>query len=367
MKRLFSFVVFGLGALALGGCPIYPDQSDHRVCSETTCYECPTQYISSDCTPDHCDRNSDCPVGYSCGADRTCVRGGATGCTGPADCPTGQTCGADRACHSSDCSINGCVSPYICKLSGGKFACVPPGADGGTGGPSADASTDSGSVTDGGAGCQTDSDCASLGTGAKCLSGTCVPPKDQCSDGTQCPPGNQCVDGACIPSCDASHPCPTGYGCDTTKGICTGNPTPCEGDAGGCPSGRTCVSDHCVDPCGEAGTCPSGSVCVSGGCVPDGRAQFVCNKDGTSAAEGTEDACAPGSICLHRSCYIGCDLEAGATACKSADKFNVCKSVATSSGSYAVCGSTDNLGSDCDPQQGKACGTGLVCIDGFCR
>ena len=57
----------------------------------------------------------------------------------------------------------------------------------------------------------------------------------------------------------------------------------------------------------------------------------------------------------------------GADACKSADKFNVCKSVTTSSGAHSVCGSDTNLGTDCDPTQGKNCASPLICIDGFCR
>ena len=99
----------------------------------------------------------------------------------------------------------------------------------------------------------------------------------------------------------------------------------------------------------------------SGGCTPDEKPVFTCAKD------GAQDACQAGSICLRHSCYIACDADAGADACKSADTFNVCKAVTTASGSHSVCGSATNLGSECDPTQNKACASPLVCIDGFCR
>ena len=82
-------------------------------------------------------------------------------------------------------------------------------------------------------------------------------------------------------------------------------------------------------------------VCVGGGCIPDQKPQFVC------ATEGQQDACKMGSICLHHSCYIGCDMDASMP-CKNADQFDMCKSVTTGTGTYAVCGSNANLGNECD-------------------
>lgn len=107
--------------------------------------------------------------------------------------------------------------------------------------------------------------------------------------------------------------------------------------------------------------CAAGLLCIDGGCVPDEKPVFVC------ATDGVKDACQQGSICLRHSCYIGCDADAGADACKSADNFNVCKEVTTSSGAHSVCGSSTNLGTDCDPTLGKNCASPLICIDGYCR
>lgn len=367
MKRFLSLGFFGLGVAMLAGCPIYPDQADHRVCDGQNCYRCPDDYYSKDCTSWGCATSYDCPSGYVCSSYGSCVAGGTYGgpvdasypgpgspCARPTDCGGGLTCGADGICHSGDCGTSGCPSGYVCKLSGGALACV------GTSTP-----TDGGGAPDTNPpfnGCNGDADCPSP-AGSRCLDGTCVAPANQCTDGTQCVSGSQCVQGACTPSCDASTPCPTGYACDTGKGVCTGNKTPCgnAADAGACPSGTTCSQDHCVTPCNADGTCSGKLVCVDGGCVPNAQAQFTCDK------EGTQDACASGSVCLHHSCYIACDPDAGTGACKSADKFNVCTSVPTSSGTYSVCGSGSNLGTQCGPTNANACTGGKICIDGNCR
>ena len=350
MKHVFSFVLLGLGAAALGGCPIYSDgDQSHRVCVGSDCYSCPDPYVSSDCYGFSCSADSDCPGGYACSSDHRChLTDGVppppntgTLCTKPSDCPSGQSCGADNRCHAGDCSSSGCPSNFVCKLSGGVPVCQPVGSTGGT------------------SACKSDADCPTP-AGSKCLSGTCFAPQDQCADATQCAPGSQCVQGACTPSCSASKPCPTGYSCDTAKGVCTGNSGACT-NSSQCASGKACVQQHCVDQCGAGATCPAGLVCVDGGCTPDQQPVFTCT------ADGAQDKCQAGSLCLRHSCYISCDADAGPDACKSADKFNVCKNVTTSSGAHSVCGSDSNLGTDCDPTQGKNCASPLVCIDGFCR
>jgi hypothetical protein len=210
--------------------------------------------------------------------------------------------------------------------------------------------------------CHSDSDC-STPAGSRCLTGKCVAPADQCADATQCAGDSQCVQGACTPACSATKSCPTGYACDTTKSVCTGtNPNPCSSSAQ-CTTGTgtVCVEQHCVDPCGAGGTCANGLKCVDGGCTPDQQPVFTCSTD------GVQGECQSGSICLRHACYIGCNADAGADACKSADQFNQCKSVTTASGAHSVCGSTNNLGTECDPTQGKSCATPLVCIDGYCK
>ena len=355
MKRLLSVVFVGMAAV-LAGCPIYSDAHTHRVCNGSSCYDCPDDFYSSSCTGWQCNSNYDCPGGYAC-SNGACTSNGQqpptgnpTTCSSPSDCASGQNCGSDGVCHSGDCSNSGCPSGYVCELANGQLACVAGGTTGGK---------------DGGTpfmGCTSDASCVNqIGNGAKCLDGACVAPPDQCSDATQCPNAEQCVQGVCTPSCDGSHPCPTGYACDTSKGVCTGNPTPCGSGGSACSGGTTCVDQRCVTPCGANNSCASGLICVDGGCIPDQKPTFVCS------TEGVQDACASGSVCLHHNCYIACAGDAGAGACAGADRYNQCKSVTTSTGTYNVCGSTTNLGSDCDPTQGKNCAAGQICIDGYCR
>ena len=350
MKHVFSFVLLGLGAAALGGCPIYSDDDRaHRVCVGSDCYSCPDPYVSGNCYDYSCYSDKECPAGYACGSNHRChVTDGLpppppTGplCTKPSDCPAGSTCGADNKCHTGDCSSSGCPSNFVCKLTNGAPTCEPVGSDGST------------------SACKADGDCPTP-AGSKCLSGSCVAPSDQCADATQCAPGSQCVQGACTPSCSANKPCPTGYACDGAKGVCTGTTGACTNSTQ-CHSGTVCVEEHCVTPCGAGLTCGAGLVCVDGGCTPNEKPVFTCTVD------GAQDKCQSGSLCLRHSCYISCDADAGPDACKNADQFNVCKSVTTSSGPHSVCGSDTNLGTDCDPTQGKNCASPLVCIDGFCR
>jgi hypothetical protein len=344
MKRIALFALLGTGAAVLGGCPIYPEGRDHRVCVDDQCFDCPDPYYSSGCTAWICSDHVDCPSGWTCASDRRCRPTGTTppppppgqSCAKPSDCPPGSNCGADNRCHEADCATTGCPATFVCKLTDGTPQCVSVGT-----------ST-----------CQNHEDCPTP-EGSKCLSGSCVAPADQCADGTQCAGDAQCVDGACTPACNAAKPCPTGYACDTAKGVCTVNPGPCTSSSQ-CAGDTVCVQEHCVERCGAGDTCPVGLVCVDGGCTPDQKPVFTCDGDGVG------NDCQEGSICLRRSCYIGCD-DSDPNACATADQFNVCKPVTTSTGTYSVCGSSSNLGTECDPTQSQHCASPLICIDGYCR
>jgi hypothetical protein len=106
--------------------------------------------------------------------------------------------------------------------------------------------------------------------------------------------------------------------------------------------------------------CPSGAVWVDNGCIPSQSATFFCN------ADGQQDACSAGSLCLHHNCYISCETPNDA-ACDNLPTFNVCKDVTTASGPHSVCGSDQNLGDECDPTLGMTCSSGKVCLDGYCK
>lgn len=327
MKRFVTFASFAIAGIALFGCPIYSDNGDYRVCNSSGCYRCPDNTFSSRCEPWGCVSGSDCPSGTAC--------------------VQGQCVGS----NPGDCTQTGCPQGQVCKLQNGSAQCVAnvlPDAGG------SDSSSDAAQPPE----CTQDAQCTQAkGAGAKCLNGTCVAAKDQCVDGTQCQNNYQCVNGVCTPGCSQTKPCPTGYACDTQKGVCTNNPNPCN-TSNDCSNGNVCVQNHCVPPCG--GGCATGFVCVGGGCIPDQKPQFVCTN------EGVQDVCKMGSICLRHNCYIACDQDAS-NSCMNADMFKICKSVDTQSGTYSVCGSSSNLGSECDVTKMKNCTNNGICIDGFCR
>jgi hypothetical protein len=151
--------------------------------------------------------------------------------------------------------------------------------------------------------------------------------------------------------------CTDGFSCDTNLGICKVPVLTCgiTNDCGG--PDKVCVAGTCV-PRSQAGMCSAGDVWVENGCIPSQSATFVCNQD------GAQDACAMGSVCLHHNCYISC-APPNDNACFGS--FPLCKTVTTTSGDHQVCGSTDNLGGDCDPTAGLACSPGKICIDGYCK
>lgn len=390
MKRRFVHQIFapivltvgGLGVVSLGGCPIY---SADTCAQDPNCVELqptgnppPPRYDSgvpkvdsgvdsggdtgSDVsTPSDC---GSCDDGYICtnsGTNR--YRCSAYDCRAiEKKCATGSACAEASpgvwSCKSTiptDCAKTGCITGYTCAPGNpGERVCV-----------SSDPNA-----------CVADADCqgTKTGPGSLCLGGVCKAAKDLCTDSTQCKAGKSCLNGRCITQCAAASDagpavsCENGYVCNATNSLCTETAGSCgaAGDAGPSCSGK-CVNDVCADKCGIDGSCKAGLVCVAGGCVRDDRPIFFCDKTGT--ADGSQDVCAVGSICLHHNCYLTCTGAADATTCAKADKFNVCKEVLTSSGVHFVCGSSSNLGTECDPTTTppKACAAGKVCLDGFCK
>src|SRR5260221_172713 len=73
--------------------------------------------------------------------------------------------------------------------------------------------------------CNADATCTG---GAKCIDGRCTPPSELCADATQCVvAGEACVNGVCVPRCSGATPCPGGYDCDYTRGVCQSSLTGC--------------------------------------------------------------------------------------------------------------------------------------------
>jgi hypothetical protein len=378
MKRLLLGIALLGVATVLWGCPIYGNEN--RVCQGSSCYSCPDQTLSGACINWSCSQDTDCDPGY------VCDQGSGTCTPGTTYTPDG---GGDDG--SEDCSSTGCPSGYVCKLANGVAQCVALGGSGGDAGAgpdsasSSDASTTETSTSDAAssgeaasssdasdgsiviAGCNADSDCG--GGGSLCVDGKCAAQVGLCSDGTQCiVAGSACVDGLCEARCSSTLPCPSGYGCDFTRGVCNLNPGPCQGSgASSCQGGATCVEGHCVPPCStgvEGGaSCAAGQVCVNGGCIPDQGATFACANDGDQGQ--LSNTCPSSAICLHHDCYPACALDA-APAAAGCTGGTTCTDVTIETGVYAVCAAAGTLGSQCDPAQGKACATG-VCINGSCE
>ena len=293
MKRLLLGIgLLGVAAV-LGGCPIYSSQgNEYRVCQGSGCYSCPDPSYSGACINWQCSQDSDCDSGYVCSDQNQCI-------------PAPPTSAAD----AGDCSVAGCPQGYVCKLSNGVAQCVVLGGSGSDAGTDSSTSTaDASGSADGPAAagpCNADSDCPA--PGARCLDGQCTSQIDLCSDGTQCnAQGSACVDGICEATCNTNTPCPSGYGCDFTLGVCDLNPGACSGSGTStCQGGAVCVETHCVPPCAstaEGGAvCPAGQVCVNGGCIPDQGATFTCSNDGDQGQ--LANTCADGYTCLHHDCY----------------------------------------------------------------
>jgi hypothetical protein len=398
MKRLLLCVSILVNVCVLSGCPIYSTSPDSQACGPYGCYDCPAGSSPADgaCIPWSCISSNDCPAGYTCGASsrslgHVCV-----------PIPSSTSGSAD----ASDCSA-GCPSGYVCKLSGGQTQCVlanrPPADAGGAvdawslpdsaivgsdtstaeedsaASPDSSDASDAARATDGSSpsdstsseaatvvACNANADCSG---GDTCINGQCTAPSELCSDTTQCITGGEaCVNGICVPHCSAgaeSVPCPSGYLCDFTRGVCRLNPTQCAGSGtANCQGGSTCVEGRCVAPCvssDSGAVCPAGEICVHGGCIPNEAASFACKNDGQSGSLAT--SCSSSQICLHHDCYAACDPDANSPC---ADPSASCQSVTVNAGTYVVCAAASTLGSDCDMAVGKPCSSG-VCIDGYCR
>jgi hypothetical protein len=264
-------------------------------------------------------------------------------CANPTDCGNGFTCGPDGTCHPGDCSVTQCINGFVCELSANGQVCnlVDPRA------------------------CTSDAECG--GTDA-CVNGTCVAASWLCSDRTQCLSGSVCVDGKCVVACGVGDSCPDGYLCQKESRLCNIVELGCAITADCGSPYVVCVDHACVPRCSVQGPCGEGlGFCVNNGCIPSQKIVAQC------AGEGVQAGCASGQICLHQHCYTSCAApdagvaEGGVGACTEGPEQDACKTITTAGGAYAVCGSTSNLGAECDLTVDKSCALGQICIDGFCR
>jgi hypothetical protein len=93
--------------------------------------------------------------------------------------------------------------------------------------------------------------------------------------------------------------------------------------------------------------------------VPVQKLVSQCQGDGTAVG------CPQGQICLHHHCYLSCQGP-NLGVCDGNASAPICKTITVASTSYSVCGTSENLGSACDPTAAASCPSG-TCIDGFCH
>ena len=367
MKRSLGVLgLFFFAALA-SGCPLYSDNVVSVECIYAT--DCPVGYRCTSagfCVPSTphggtpgdgglaSDARNDA-VGDALGRDVT-TEGGASDaaresstdappssdagsavfCGNPNDCLGGETCSTDGICHPGNCTMSPCINQYQCGVTPSGPACVRGDAKG----------------------CGADRQCFA---NERCLDGTCTAMTELCTDRAQCGPAKACADGRCVATCTADGQCAPGYLCRTALGICGAKAVTCL-HTNDCKShDQVCVDGACVPRCAAVGACGAGTgagVCVDNGCVPSGNVLAECDGQGTSTG------CAIGSICLHHRCYASCAADAGGCTAPSAP---LCKTVTVAGASYAICGTTETLGSECDLAAGKACTDAKTCIDGYCR
>jgi hypothetical protein len=258
-------------------------------------------------------------------------------CGNPNDCTGAETCATDGVCRAGNCLMTPCINQYQCGITSGGPACVRGDAKG----------------------CSADRQCFA---NERCVDGTCTSLAELCTDRTQCGAGKACADGRCVATCTADGQCAPGFLCRTALGICGAKAKTClhTNDCGS--HDQVCVDGACVPRCSAVGACGAGGaagVCIDNGCVPIGKVAVECD------GQGTPTGCSAGNICLHHHCYAACGQDAGT--CSAQSSAPICKTVTAAGASYAVCGTTETLGSECDLTAGKPCIDAKTCVDGYCR
>ena len=356
VKRFIALGAVLLSAILATGCPVYSDTAPYGSAGCRFATDCPNGYrctASGYCVPappigptGRTDAGqsdgpaSDAPVDVLpgdtfSGDDGTAV----TFCGNPSDCFADETCGTDGTCHRGDCSTISCINQFQCAVSittPSGLACVHADSRG----------------------CGSDRECA---RSSRCVDGRCIPLGELCTDRSQCAPGHACVEGKCIATCEMDSQCPTGFLCSTQVPVCNLQEAQCTGTLDCGRKDRVCVDGACVPRCGAAGVCGDGGagICVDNGCVPSQKPRVTCQIDGSS--------CGAGQICVHQSCYTSCQAP-NAGACAALAATPLCKTVTVGTTSYAICGTTQTLGSECDPTADKPCSLAAqTCVDGFCR
>lgn len=349
----------------------------------------------------------------ACSGGDEVANGGKTPCTFDSECTLGQVCLLkDGVCGAVECDF--CLSNQICYTNtDGTQSCSRP-----------ECTMDSEcegelSCVDGVCGestCQSREDC-DAGKICNVIAGKCVEPPEECSTNFDCPSGEVCLEsGSCRPGCASSEECAAGKVCDATDKLCVDGcrdstecsaeqtcdaSNSCTCDSSKCAEGFTCdeASNACVEnpitscadvTCGEGTRCNSETLECDAFCTADAGqvnscldGEFCNTSTGQcevkSCVDKTPEECAMNPSAPYLSeVFCECVECVEDSQCSGGKTCNVdlgvCQAECQTSCDSAVPGSCDAAGNAsycyggcCVECIGAAdCGSGQICIDGFC-
>ncbi|MGM0575859.1 MAG: hypothetical protein ACQEXJ_09040 [Myxococcota bacterium] len=329
-----------------------------------------------------CPDDVDCDDGLAC-TDDGCSMPGYV-CTWelqPGSCLIGGTCRADGEAHPDD-------PCRVCDPDADPYAWTPleDGTSCDDGEPCTEQSTCQGGICQGAPNCSDNNPCTKdecdpetgcehtpLAQGTPCDDGDMCTDMDTCQMGectgtpTDCDDGNPCTDDACDPtlgctstdneaSCEDGDLCTDGDTC--VEGTCE------PGEETVCDDGNACTADTCdpnvgcvhlpmESPCcvGETSICDDDDPCTTDLCDP---ATGGCSHEFNTAPCDDQDACTTGDTCDAGEC-VGEPV--------SCDDGNPCTQDQCNASEGCVNVPLD--GDACD--DGLACSTNDVCVDGVCQ
>lgn len=328
-----------------------------------------------------------CLTASDCGANYDCVPYGATGrsvcqpkadncaedqCTTEANCPIGYTCDANRMCSArgtvdSRCELSGYCDPCTACVGNVNEAYCRPCCEGSGSGGICNTCTD---VT-----CSSTYACTELSNqlDSVCMPAVGSPACGACDGNTPCQDGLTCWGGFCRVSCNPEAPgnCVACQATGSGAGVCAcSGEVAIAGQSCGQSSGANAIclnEDRCVGSppvcrtqC-EAGvpeSCRAGEECqqVSGEdvCVP-------VEVSGQRCSPCENSTCAEGLQCVAGRCLEMCDVSAP-----------VCQACVPNAGLEGFCACPDSispLGGACGYLAGqvRGCAPGYSCIEGTCN
>ncbi len=286
------------------------------------------------------------------------------------DCEDGDACTESDKCNSSGTCVGG--APPDCDDGN---QCTINGCNSGTG-------------------CTTQDRAMGFG----CNDGDLCTTADQCDGSGSCggtdvtctQDGNDCTvhtcdasDGACKPQnepntkdCDDGNMCTTGNKCDGAGSCDSGAAVTCSQDANDCTVHACDPGDGACKPQNEPDTkdCDDGDLCTTGdkcdGSGSCGGTDVTCTQDGNDctvhACDTSDGACKPQNEPDTKDCDDG-DLCTTGNKCDGAGACDAGTAVDCSGASGECQQMTCNANTGtCNVDNGTACGSSMMCMDGSC-